>query len=67
MDTTTAQDNGKIYEIGFHIAPIVGEEKIADEVSSIKGLLENQCKRHRRRLSKAKGSSLFSFQNDWRG
>lgn len=40
MDTTTAQDTAKIYEIGFHIAPIVSEENIAHEVSLIKGLLE---------------------------
>lgn len=40
MDTTIAKDNEKIYEIGFHIAPIVGDEKIADEVQGIKSLLE---------------------------
>lgn len=37
----SAKENGKVYEIGFHIAPIVGDEKVAYEVSLIKSALES--------------------------
>lgn len=40
MDKDTAKDNAKVYEIGFHIAPIVSEENLAHEVQAIKALLE---------------------------
>ncbi|MFA6463602.1 MAG: 30S ribosomal protein S6 [Candidatus Paceibacterota bacterium] len=30
----------KVYEIGFHIAPIVGDEAVSHEVSGIKAILE---------------------------
>jgi ribosomal protein S6 len=40
MDENIAKDDVKVYEIGFHIAPIVGEDNIAHEVGEIKGLLE---------------------------
>ncbi len=40
MDEMLAKEDGKVYEIAFHIAPFVGEDKIAHEVSLIKGLLE---------------------------
>lgn len=36
----SAKENGKVYEIGFHIAPIVGDEKVAYEVQEIKSILE---------------------------
>lgn len=39
-ETQSTKDNGTVYEIGFHIAPIVGDEKLAYEVSEMKGLLE---------------------------
>ena len=39
-ETQSTKDSGTVYEIGFHIAPIVGDEKLAYEVSEIKGLLE---------------------------
>jgi len=40
MTETTAKEDVKVYEISFHIAPIVGEDNIAREVGEIKGLLE---------------------------
>ena len=41
MTETIAKEDSKVYEIGFHIAPIVGDEKVAYEVSLIKSALEN--------------------------
>ena len=35
-----ATNGARVYEIGFHIAPIVGDEAVAHEVSGIKALLE---------------------------
>ncbi len=40
MDEKATKDSGRIYEVGFHVAPIVGEEGLAHEVSAIKALLE---------------------------
>lgn len=39
-ETQSTKDGIKVYEIGFHIAPIVSVEKLAYEVSEIKNLLE---------------------------
>lgn len=41
MTENIAKEDSKVYEIGFHIAPIVGDDKIAYEVSLIKSILEN--------------------------
>ncbi len=40
MTKESSKDNSKVYEIGFHIAPFVGEENIAHEVSLIKDALD---------------------------
>ena len=40
MDENATKEQGRVYEIGFHIAPIVGDEAVAHEVSGIKALLE---------------------------
>lgn len=36
---TTAKEDMKVYEISFHIVPIVGEDNLAHEVQEIKSLL----------------------------
>jgi len=40
MDTKETKEGSKVYELGFHIAPIVGEENVAHEVSEIRNLLD---------------------------
>lgn len=40
MSETATKGSGKVYEIGFQIAPFVGDENIAHEVSEIKAVLE---------------------------
>lgn len=40
MTKESSKDNAKVYEIGFHIAPFVGEENVAHEVSHIKDVLD---------------------------
>lgn len=39
-DTKDTKDGVKVYEIGFHVAPIVGEDNIAHEVSLIRDQLD---------------------------
>lgn len=39
-ETKDTKDGIKVYEIGFHLAPIVGEDNIAHEVSLIRDLLD---------------------------
>ncbi len=41
MTKESSKGNSKVYEIGFHIAPFVGEENIAHEVSHIKDVLDS--------------------------
>ena len=40
MEENDAKEQGRVYEIGFHIAPLVGDENVSHEVSGIKSLLE---------------------------
>jgi len=40
MTKESSKDNSKVYEVGFHIAPFVGEENVAHEVSHIKDALD---------------------------
>lgn len=40
MEKESSKDGVKVYEVGFHIAPFVGEENIAHEVSLIKNALD---------------------------
>ncbi len=40
MTETATKDNVKVYEIGFHVAPFVGEDNISHEVEGIKALIE---------------------------
>lgn len=40
MDTKETKEGSKVYELGFHIAPIVGEDNIAHEVSLVRNLLD---------------------------
>lgn len=40
MTKESSKDNLKVYEVGFHIAPFVGEENVAHEVSHIKDALD---------------------------
>ena len=39
-EKTEAQDNLRVYEIGFHIAPIAGDEGVSREVGEIKTILD---------------------------
>lgn len=39
-ETKDTKDGIKVYEIGFHLAPIVGEDNIAHEVSLIRDALD---------------------------
>jgi len=42
MDTTTAttKEGMQVYELGFHIVPLISEENLAPEVETIKAMLE---------------------------
>lgn len=40
MTKESSKDNVKVYEVGFHIAPFVGEENVLHEVSRIKDALD---------------------------
>ncbi len=40
MEENTSKEGMQVYEVGFHIAPFVGDENVAHEVSSIKDALE---------------------------
>jgi ribosomal protein S6 len=39
--TQETKENSQVYEVGFHIAPIVGEENLSHEVSLIRDVLDN--------------------------
>lgn len=40
MEKESTKDGVKVYEVGFHIAPFVGEENVLHEVSLIKNALD---------------------------
>lgn len=40
MEEKTSKEGMQVYEVGFHIAPFVGDENVAHEVSAIKDALE---------------------------
>lgn len=40
MEEITSKEGMQVYEVGFHIAPFVGDENVAHEVSQIKDALE---------------------------
>lgn len=40
MTETATKDNVKVYEIGFHVAPFVGEDNVSNEVEGVKALIE---------------------------
>ncbi|MES2059924.1 MAG: 30S ribosomal protein S6 [Patescibacteria group bacterium] len=40
MQENTSKEGMQVYEVGFHIAPFVGDENVAHEVSRIKDALE---------------------------
>ncbi len=40
MEENTSKEGMKVYEIGFHVAPFVGDENVAHEVGRVKDALE---------------------------
>lgn len=40
MKEVEAQDSARIYEVGFHIAPIVGDDGVSHEVSLVRDALD---------------------------
>lgn len=40
MEEKTSKEGMQVYEVGFHIAPFVGEENVAHEVGEIKNALD---------------------------
>ncbi len=40
MEENTSKEGMQVYEVGFHIAPFVGDENVAHEVGEIKNALE---------------------------
>jgi len=40
MDENTSKEGMQVYEVGFHIAPFVGDDNVAHEVGEIKNALE---------------------------
>lgn len=40
MEEKTSKEGMQVYEVGFHIAPFVGDENVAHEVGGIKDALE---------------------------